>query len=234
MTSLGHPVVGIIGGMGPEATIDFMRRIVARTPARDDEDHIHLIVESNPKIPSRIAHLIELTGEDPSPQLAHIARNLEVAGATVLAMPCNTAHNYVRAIEGAVSIPLLDMVRLTARRMADLWPGSRVGLLASTAVHNTSLYAGALAPYGMETVVPRGQQDLMSLIRAVKRGDSGVSRRGEFRRIAEDLAADCDALLIACTELSVVATDLRVNAPLLDSMDVLTDAVVALATHGEG
>ncbi|MDP9089258.1 MAG: aspartate/glutamate racemase family protein, partial [Pseudomonadota bacterium] len=68
-----HRIVGIIGGMGPEATVDLMRRVVAKTPARDDQDHIHLIVESNPKIPSRIAHLIRKTGADPTPELIRIA-----------------------------------------------------------------------------------------------------------------------------------------------------------------
>ena len=76
-----HAVVGIIGGMGPEATADLMRRVIAKTPASDDQDHVHLIVESNPKIPSRIAHLIEKTGMDPTPELVRIAQNLERAGA---------------------------------------------------------------------------------------------------------------------------------------------------------
>src|SRR5271154_5813690 len=85
-----HRVVGIIGGMGPEATVDLMRRVIAKTPAEDDQDHIHLIVESNPKISSRIAHLIERTGPDPTPELIQVAQNLQRAGAQALAMPCNT------------------------------------------------------------------------------------------------------------------------------------------------
>ena len=75
-----HRIVGIIGGMGPEATVDLMRRVVAKTPAQDDQDHIHLIVESNPKIPSRIAHLIDKTGADPTPELIRIALNLQRGG----------------------------------------------------------------------------------------------------------------------------------------------------------
>ena len=108
-----HRVVGIIGGMGPEATVDLMRRVIAKTPVRDDQDHVHLIVESNPKIPSRIAHLIEGSGPDPTPELIRIAVNLQRAGADALAIACNTAHAYADAIRHAVSIPLLDMVSLT-------------------------------------------------------------------------------------------------------------------------
>src|SRR5271163_5103637 len=128
-----HRAVGIIGGMGPEATVDLMRRVIAKTPARDDQDHIHLIVESNPKIPSRIAHLIEGSGPDPTPELIRIAVNLQRAGADALAIPCNTAHAYADSIRRAVSIPLLDMVSLTVEKIAASGR-TRVGLLASTAV----------------------------------------------------------------------------------------------------
>jgi aspartate racemase len=113
-----HRIVGIIGGMGPEATLDLMRRVLAKTRASDDQDHIHLIVESNPKIPSRIAHLIEGTGADPTPELVRIAANLQRAGAEALAIPCNTAHAYAHSIRRAVSIPLLDMVQLTVDQIA--------------------------------------------------------------------------------------------------------------------
>src|SRR5258707_1358760 len=99
-----HRVVGIIGGMGPEATVDLMRRVIAKTPADDDQDHVHLIVESNPKIPSRIAHLIDGTGTDPTPELIRIAVNLQRAGADALAIPCNTAHAYAHSSTRAFSI----------------------------------------------------------------------------------------------------------------------------------
>lgn len=226
MTARAHPVVGIIGGMGPEATVDLMRRIIARTPASDDQDHVHLLVESNPKIPSRIAHLIEGTGADPTPELVRIARNLEAAGATLLAMPCNTAHDYATAIRAAVSIPLLDMVALSAARLQALAPGARVGLLASTAVQRTGLYAAALAPLGL-TLVPAERQDaLMALIRGVKRGATGDAARQALRSFVDELAARADVVLIACTELSVLAAELRPAVPLLDSLDVLTDAIL--------
>src|SRR5260370_36852831 len=135
-----HRVVGIIGGMGPEATVDLMRRVVAKTPARDDQDHIHLIVESNPKIPSRIAHLIEGTGADPTPELIRIAANLQRAGADALAIPCNTAHAYAHSIRRAVSIPLLDMIDLTVEQIAASPRFPQVALLPPPAVLPTQFY----------------------------------------------------------------------------------------------
>jgi aspartate racemase len=231
------PVVGIIGGMGPAATVDLMRRLVERTPAMDDADHLHVIVESNPKIPSRIAHLIEGTGEDPTPELVRIAHNLERAGATLLAMPCNTAHFYAPAIQAAVQVPLLNMVQLTATRLATDFPAATVGLLSSTAVHRTGVYHQALAAHGLSLLLPDDQGDVMDIIRQVKRGDSGEQVRSRFRAVALALREHCDVLLVACTELSVIADALLGAMPdssaVVDSQEVLVDAILDAALPKE-
>jgi aspartate racemase len=221
-------IVGIIGGMGPEATVDLMRRAIAKTPARGDADHIHMIVESNPKIPSRIAHLIEGTGPDPTPELIRVAANLERAGASVLAIPCKTAHVYANSIRGAVSIPLLDMVKLTTARIAASGRVTRVGLLASTAVHKTALYANAFSAHGIMTALPTRQDEVMALIEGVKRGDNGAPAKALIGEIAQDMAARSDLLLVACSELSVIANG--ITAGFEDSMDVLVQAIVEFAT----
>lgn len=223
-----HRVVGIIGGMGPEATVDLMRRVVAKTPARDDQDHVHLIVESNPKIPSRIAHLIEGTGADPTPELIRIAANLQRAGAHALAIPCNTAHAYAHSIRRAVSIPLLDMIDLTVSQIAGTRRIARVGLLASSAVLATELYAKAFSGHGIAVVHPGQQEAVMALIKAVKRGEIGVDVQSALGKIALEASAQADVLLIGCSELSVVAAG--ISAPFVDSLDVLAEAIVTFAT----
>ena len=112
-------ILGILGGMGPQATILLMQKVLEAVPAEDDADHIPLIVDQNPQVPSRIRHLIEGTGDDPAPVLADMARRLVAGGATALAMPCNTAHHYLPAIRSAVRVPFLDMVELSvAQRFA--------------------------------------------------------------------------------------------------------------------
>ncbi len=223
-----HRVVGIIGGMGPEATVDLMRRVIAKTPARDDQDHVHLIVESNPKIPSRIAHLIDGTGADPTPELIRIAVNLERAGADALAIPCNTAHAYAHSIRRAVSIPLLDMVNLTVEQIANARRTARVGLLASSAVLATELYAQAFSSNGIAVIHPANQDDVMALIKAVKRGETGLQIQVGLGRIALDLANRSDVLLIGCSELSVISAGITV--PFVDSLDVQAQAIVDFAT----
>ncbi len=225
--SATHRIVGIIGGMGPEATVDLMRRVIEKTAAEDDQDHVHLIVESNPKIPSRIAHLIDGTGADPTPELIRIAQNLERAGAQALAMPYNTAHAYGEAIRHAVHIPLLDMVARSVERMAALQAGARVGLLASTAVLKIGLYAKAFEAAGLTSVTPARQPEVMDLIKAVKRGETGEVVQRKLAEFALDLANRTDVVLIACSELSVISG--AITVPSVDSLDVLAADIVAFA-----
>jgi aspartate racemase len=222
-------VVGIIGGVGPEATVELMRRVTARTRAEDDADHVHLLIESNPKIPSRIAHLIEGTGRDPLPEILRVARNLQSAGADALAIPCNTAHHYADEIQAAVTIPLLHMVKLAVARIAAANPRARVGLLASTAVYRVGVYERALADRGLEGVVPRRQDELMALIRGVKRGESGAEAARRLAEIGADLENQCEIALIACSELSLISAELARRVRVLDSLDVLADAIVEFA-----
>jgi aspartate racemase len=224
-----HRAVGIIGGMGPEATVELMRRVTARTRAEDDADHVHLLIESNPKIPSRIAHLLEGTGDDPLPEILRVARNLQGAGAEALAMPCNTAHHYAEQIQAGVSIPLLDMVKLTVARIAAASSAARVGLLASSAVHRVGVYAREFAEQGVQGVLPRRQDELMALIRGVKRGDSGATAAKRLAEIGAELSESCEIALIACSELSLISTHLASRPRVLDSLDVLADAVVEFA-----
>jgi aspartate racemase len=227
-TPVPHRVVGVIGGMGPEATVDLMRRVIAKTQADDDQDHVHLLVESNPKIPSRIAHLIEGTGPDPTPELIRIAQNLQRGGAHALAIPCNTAHGYADAIKRAVDVPLLDMVALTVEQIVTRGNVSSVGLLASSAVINIKLFANAFAAKGISIVLPPEQDQIMALIKSVKRGDTGLEVQAQLADQASALARGCDTLLIACSELSVITAGIKV--PFVDSLDVLAQAVVEFAT----
>jgi len=227
--SSSHPVIGILGGMGPRATVELMQRVIAATPAVDDGDHIHLLVDNNPKVPSRIAALLEGGGEDPLPELKRMAQNLQRAGATALAIACNTAHLYARQIESTVEIPLLDMIELSAERIAGMpRDNRRVGLLASTAVINTRLYETALAKQDLQVVHPRRQDDLMEVIRTIKAG-SVEPVRDRFSAIAGELASTgVDTLLVACTELSIVCDAHQTGLAVVDSLDVLVDEIVKM------
>jgi aspartate racemase len=228
--SAREKIVGVIGGMGPAATVEFLRRVVAATPARDDVDHIRILVDNNPKIPSRIAALIEGTGEDPLPVLVDMARGLEKQGADFLVMPCNTAHHYLPGIAAAVQIPLFDMVALSVAALSALSPRpERIGMLASPAVMKVGLFSARLESAGFEAAFPdaAGEAAMLDIIRAVKAGIAGRGHKAGYARIAASL--DADAWLIACTELSVLGLPEDLGKPIVDTLDVLVRATVAEA-----
>lgn len=226
-----QPVVGILGGMGPEATVELMQRVIRSTPASDDADHVRMIVDNNPKVPSRIAALIEGTGEDPGPTIAAMARGLETAGADFLAIACNTAHHYLPVVRAAVSIPVLDMIGLTIGRLRALGPGVRtIGMLASPAVRLTGLFEAPFRDAGLSVLYPAGDDDaeVLRIIRAVKAGDIGAPTQAAYQAAARRLAGQgADAVLIACTELSALGALDVPPLPVIDTLDTLVQAILA-------
>jgi aspartate racemase len=229
-------VVGILGGMGPDATVDLMQRILRLTPAEDDGDHLRVLVDNNPRVPSRIAALIDGDGPSPLPALQAMARGLESQGADFLVMPCNTAHHYHADVAAAVDIPFLNLPELVSSRLRRREPRvRRVGLLASSALQVIHLYEPWLEEAGMTALYPEAalQDDLMELIRAVKSGRVEEHGTAALGAAAEQLAFDgADCLLIACTELSVVADRRALEQPVIDAADVLARETVAFARRG--
>ncbi|MDQ0348123.1 aspartate/glutamate racemase family protein [Ancylobacter vacuolatus] len=220
--------VGILGGMGPQATVLLMSRIIAAVPAADDRDHVPLIVDQNPQVPSRIARLIEGTGEDPAPVLVAMARRLEAAGVEALAIPCNTAHHFAPAITAAVGIPFLDMVALSVAHAVRLaGSGGRVGVIASPALRRIGLFDGKLARAGLTAVYPEDEDALLGAIRRIKAGGVDAGSRDVFRRAsAQLLTAGVTTQMIACTEFSLMADSAEQGAKAFDTLDVLVGAIV--------
>jgi len=232
MNSAGSKrIVGILGGMGPEATVLIMERIIARTEAQDDCDHVPLIVDNNTQVPSRIKAIIENTGDNPGPVLANMAKRLEASGAEALAMPCNTAHHYASAIEEAVKIPLLNMIELSAERLADMkLANRRVGMLASPAVCSIGIFERAFSRFQIEAIYPRDQNRMLEAIRAVKiDGKDRVARQTMNDAAHELMDQGADILLVACSELSIIADAIPVPIPHLDSIDVLAETIIKFA-----
>lgn len=220
--------VGVLGGMGPEATVLLMRRVIELTSARDDADHVPLFVDQNTQAPSRIAALLEGGGDSPEPVLASMARRLVIVGARALAMPCNTAHVFAEAIEAAApQVPFLNMIELTADRLAArVAPGGRVGMLASPVTQRLRLYDDALAARGLTALWPQDPDAMLDAIRRLKRDGADIDARATLRRAASDLAeADAAALCVACTEFSIAAADLPGGLAQLDALDVLAEAI---------
>lgn len=229
--------IGILGGMGPEATVLLMSRIITMTPAKDDSEHVPLLVDNNTHVPSRIQALIEKSGQDPGPVLVNMALRLEAAGVEALAMPCNTAHHYARQIQSAVSIPLLNMIELSVDEVADavcLSPStdsSRIGILASPAVQLTGLFEQACSDRGLKAVYPTDQHSLLACIKSVKANGGGAKARSLLKDAVFELQeAGVVSFLVACTEFSIINDAMPKEVLTIDTMDVLARAVVKFAS----
>lgn len=220
-------VVGVLGGMGPEATILLQQRVLATIQAKDDADHLPLLIDMNPQVPSRIAHLLEGNGIDPSSVLGDMAQGLETAGATALAMPCNTAHHYAPAIKSAATIPFLNMVELSVARAAKRLPqGAKVGILASPAVRLVGVFDAAIADAGLSAIWPEDGDRMLAAIREIKANGATPKAEQTLSGAAAELADNGASLLfVACSEFSLLAPRLSAPVPVIDTIDVLADAI---------
>lgn len=217
--------------------MDLMSRVIRATPATDDCDHIHLVVDNNPHVPSRIKALIDKTGEDPLSCLQEMARKLEAWGVDLLAMPCNTAHFYHARIQDVVDVPLLNMISLSGAAVLKDRPRiETVGILASSAVLDLGLYTQEFAARSVSVRHPdNGHQDrLMQAIRTVKTGFYGQLENDSLQQAADNLTAKgAETILIACTELSILAEEIKSSIPCWDAAQLLAEAIVQQA-GGQG
>lgn len=222
-------VIGILGGMGPEATLDFFRCIIDLTPADKDQDHIQAIIYSNPKIPDR-TKAIAGDGESPLPHLIRAARILEKSGAGIIAMPCNAAHHYLSAVRPAIKIPFLDMIEETARKLRGRLPNAKaVGLIASIGTVCSGIYSRSLSNMGIEVVLPDEtcQQRIEAAINQVKAGVHDRSTRETFQSIGLQLMrAGAEAVILGCTEIPLAFDGNAVTYPSLNSTRILAEAAV--------
>ena len=225
--------VGLLGGMGPLATLDFMSRLVRLTPAQSDQDHLRLLVDCDPSVPDRTAHI--LRGSDaPGVHLARMATGLEAHGADFLVMICNTAHAYYEHVVAAVAIPVVDWIEEVATDVAAAGP-DRVGLLATEGTVAAGLYDRALARHGVSAISPSPEDmtEMMDVIYGVKAGGPSPQQALRMRSLMEGLQArGADVALIACTELSVLASHFPSEGtlPEVDAADVVARRTVTRAT----
>ncbi len=222
-------IVGVLGGMGPLATADFYAKLVRLTPARTDQDHLRVLIDSNPKIPDRTARL-EGKGPDPTPHLVATAQALERAGAEVIAIPCNSAHAYLAAIRQSVRVPVLDIMAEVAAAAAALTPRPRaIGLLATPGTVRARLYHRALATRGIAVVEPTAveEEDVRAAITAVKAGDLGPAARVRLHDVAAALIRrGAAAIVLGCTELPFLMSAQDVSVTLLDGTEILAAAAL--------
>ena len=219
--------LGILGGMGPQATQVFYQFVLDRTDAARDQDHLPALILSDTKMPDRTAAILSGDTEALYRRLLGDAKLLEQCGCTAVAIPCNTSHYFADRLQGELSIPIIHMIRETAAALAAQGK-KRPGILATDGTIQTGLYQKECAALGLEAVAPdpASQKLVMSIIYdEIKQGERGS--REKFAQIDRAIrAAGCDCAILACTELSVFATYYTLPPFYLDAMMVMAERAV--------
>ncbi len=224
-------IIGILGGMGPMATVELFKRIVLKTPAKRDQDHPRIVIYNNPKIPDRTAYILG-KGENPLPELIDSAKKLESWGADFIIMPCNTAHFFADDIQKAINIPLINMIEETAEYVKQLGI-KRVGLLATTGTLTTGIYQKALEKRGIKVIIPneKEQEKVMRGIYEGIKANKFKLGRELLLEIAKKLEKESEGIIAGCTEVSVALKPEDLEVPLIDPMDVIAEKAVKLALN---
>ncbi|MDO4799807.1 MAG: amino acid racemase [Bacillota bacterium] len=222
--------LGIIGGMGPLAGADLVRKIVLLTDASMDQEHIHVLLDSNPAIPDRTRAIVH-GGPSPLPELRQSARRLVRAGADAIVMACNTAHFYHEPLQASIKVPVLHMLRETALEVQRLG-AEKVGLLATDGTVSTGIYPEIFSELGIEMIAPTpaGQRELMTLIYDdIKSGSFSMDTEILLQEFQALRRRGAELLILGCTELSVAFEHYGWDIPAVDPMTVLAKTVIRRA-----
>lgn len=228
----GDRLVGVIGGMGPEASVDFMSRVIAGTPAKTDQDHVRMLVEHNPRVPSRQRATCD-EGDDPGPVLASIAARLQAGGADFVVMPCNAAHAWQDDIVAALDIPFISIIEASVSKALHLAPDNgAVGVLTTPGCFAAGLYQKELVDVNRKAVLQTQDElaEAIAWIEHIKAGDKSEPVVAGLCELAERLVSrGAKSLIAACTELPLVLEPSMFTVPLVSSTDALAERTVALA-----
>ena len=215
-------ILGVIGGLGPIATAHFMELVINMTDVDTDQQHLPMIVYNMPFIPDRTAYILDNTKENPLPTMLQIGRMLQEQGADRIAVPCVTAHYFMDALEKRIHVPLINGVRETVAHLKENGI-QKVGIMATDGTVRSGIFHRELEKQGLQPIAPLAgaQADVMHLIfNNVKAGKPAEMDR--FFAAAEDLRSQgAQAIILGCTELSLIKRDHEIGAGFVDAMEVL-------------
>jgi aspartate racemase len=225
----GRKLVGVLGGMGPDAMVDFLAKIIARTPAVRDQDHIPMVIFNYPQIPDRTRSI--MSGKtDVLEHLREGIRFLESSNAELVAIPCVSSHYYYDTLAKDAGIPILSIIKETVDFVVRRHPEiRRVGILGTTMTVRKKLFESCFDRSGIPVVVPDDaiQEDhVMKSIYMVKAGDRAGAKENIRLAVAGLMEKGAEAIVAGCTEIPLILDSTTVPVPFIDSLSCLADAVV--------
>ncbi len=233
---MAEKIIGILGGMGPEATIDLFTKIVKGTKVKTDQDHLRILIDNNPKIPDRTL-AIQRKGQNPLTQLIRSAKLLENAGADFIVIPCVTAHHFFEPLQKRVKIPFLHLVEETVKYIQTRLKGIRkIGLIATTGTIQTGLFQKAFSNHVIELILPTPEVQKKWVMEAIygKKGIKVIGPSENSKRLilkaSESLIKQgAQAIIAGCTEIPLVLKEGDLSVPVIDPISILARAAIAKA-----
>lgn len=231
--TVDEKIIGVLGGMGPLATASFYTKLIEETQVEKDQDHFRVIIDSNPRIPDRTKAILE-GGESPIEEMIKTARNLEKSGATILVMPCITAHYYHEEIQKSVSIPFHHVIKGLNDFLDTYYPSvKRVGVLSTTATKQSNLFQTVIK--NKEVVFPDHIDQAGKIMEAIfgdngiKQGNTGDYPKRLLKEAAETLIGEkkCELIIGGCTEVELVLRSEDITVPFIDPMRIAAKTLTA-------
>lgn len=234
MRKLQEKIIGILGGMGPDATCALFDRIIKFTNAKCDSDHIRIIIDNNPKIPDRTAAIL---GNSVSPvsELVKTATNLQNSGANFIVIPCITSHYFYQEIQSEIDIPILNALEITKEHIDNhLGNISKIGVIATSGTIRTNLFHKILID--KEVIIPTEleQREYVMEIIYGKEGVKAGNRTGKVKEYLAEIVGrlkdrGAEAIIAGCTEISIVLEQSDIDVPLIDPLTLMAKKSVELA-----
>ena len=220
--------LGILGGLGPMATVYFYEMLTSRTSAETDQEHIDIVISSHATTPDRSAFITGKSSENPLPVMIEEANKLVGYGADILVMPCNTAHYFYDELAKTVPVPFINIMAETVKKCKELGY-KKLGILATEGTARSGAYNQVCERYGVECAVPSDEKQklLMDVIfNDIKKGKR--ANMEHFNLVCEELeSVGCDVLVLGCTELSLIKKEENLGEKFVDSLEALCDATIA-------
>ena len=220
-------VIGIIGGMGPEAGCYFHQQIIRNTPVKVDQNHLEVILHTNPRIPDRTAAILS-GGESPVAEINRSIQILEGAGANVITMACITAHFFWKQLRSSQNTVLLNLIDISAAYLKNNYPKTvKVGVLATTGTFQSGLLDSSYQKFGFELIIPAAVEQRELVMEAIygvdgiKRGyKEGNPKEKLLQAVSSIKNRGAEIILAACTEIPLVLNQTNVNMPFFDILEI--------------
>lgn len=218
--------LGIIGGLGPEATVYFLQLLIDFSEAKSDQEHLEYILYNCPKIPDRTSYILHKT-ENPVPELIKICKQLEASSVNIIAIPCITAHYFFEEMQKQTNAHLIDAVNETVLHLKKS-NRKKIGIMATDGTIQTNLFQNELEKYGLIPIIPDENEQKMVMDIIYNQVKKGLKPNLEnFEKVRNSLISKgADTVLLGCTELSILKRDNKLDGDVIDVLDVLAIATI--------